>query len=526
MTTKIDSRTLADRLQKADSEVALLDVREVAAHATGHMFHAGNMPISRIELELRRAVPRLDTPLVLTDGSGELSEHAADLASAAGYTNIRIHAGGASAWLNAGLPLYPEVDIPSKGFGAYARRYGRPQFISAKELSTLVGQPDVVVLDSRPRAEYQAGNIPGSLSAPAGDLVRCFNDLVPSPDTRVIVNCMSATRGILGGLSLRAAQVPNRVQVLHHGTHGWLLSGNELETGATRFSHTPSQPALRAASTRVSRMLSVANIPVIDANTATAWANDKRRTTYLIDVRNREEFEAVRLATWVNAPEGSVVMHPMAYVPTIGARVLLVDDDGIRAGIAALWLAQIGLWDVAVVRHSMVESTLIGGPDAPPKVALRPELRISVPELASLQANGSARIIDVSPSGDYAAAHIPGARWCSRAEVCDYMLDATFASDTVLTSTDGVLAAHAAREVGARVMALKGGNTAWEQAGHGLTDEYAEFVHPRDDVWLASSERPGDRNTNVQRYLDWEYTLLETLEKDGKVPYRNLLWNA
>lgn len=525
MTTRIDSRTLADRLRKTTGEMALLDVREVAAHASGHLFRAANLPLSRIEVELRRAVPRLDTPLILTDGSGELSDYAADLATGLGYTNIQVHTGGAAAWLEAGLPVYPEVDIPSKGFGAYARRYGRPDFISADELSSILGKPDVVVLDSRPRDEYQAGNIPGSLSAPAGDLVRCFNDLVPSSETRVVVNCMSATRGILGGLSLRAAQVANRVQVLHHGTHGWLLAGHELETGATRFSHTPSQPALRAASTRVSRMLSIANVPVIDAHTAADWSNDTSRTTYLIDVRNREEFEAVRLATWVNAPEGAIVMHPLSFVPTLGARVLLVDDDGIRAGVAALWLAQIGLWDVAVVRHSMVESTLIGGPEAPRKVALPRELRVSVAQLASLQSKGSARIIDVSSSTDYAQGHIPGARWCSRAEVSDYMQDATFATDTVLTSTDGVVAAHAAAEIGAGVLALEGGNAAWTRAGHALTEDYAEYVHTRDDVWLASSERPGDRDTNVKRYLNWEYKLLETLEADGPVPYRNLIWN-
>src|SRR5262249_60941808 len=99
---------------------------------------------------------------------------------------------------------------------------------------------DWVLIDSRPRREYQAGNIPGSIDAPAGQMLRCFDDLVPRPTTKVVVNCMSRTRGILGTSSLVAAGVPNEVYALRNGTRGWLLEGMTLEGGATRFAAAPT----------------------------------------------------------------------------------------------------------------------------------------------------------------------------------------------------------------------------------------------------------------------------------------------
>jgi hypothetical protein len=69
------------------------------------------------------------------------------------------------------LKLFPEIEVPTKGFGAFARRFGRPTFITAQELDrALRSDEDWIVLDSRPPAEYRKGNIPGSIDAPGADL--------------------------------------------------------------------------------------------------------------------------------------------------------------------------------------------------------------------------------------------------------------------------------------------------------------------------------------------------------------------
>jgi rhodanese-related sulfurtransferase len=153
---------------------------------------------------------------------------------------------------------------------------------------------------------------------------------------------MSRTRGILGGTSLVTAGVPNEVYVLWNGTRGWLLEGLVLERGATRFATAPSPQARQRARERASNLARRAGIRSIDRATLEQWRNDTTQTTYVFDVRDRDEYEAGHLAGACNAPEGSLVMGPDHYMGTQHARCVLVDDDMVRVTIAALWLSQMG----------------------------------------------------------------------------------------------------------------------------------------------------------------------------------------
>ena len=203
-------------------EIAFLDVREIVPFGTGHPLLATHLPLGHIECEIAGLVPRRDTRVIVTDGGEGLSAVAAHRLARLGYENVAVLAGGAPAWAAAGLALFPEIEVPSKGFGDFVVHNARPTFITPRELERAIASgEDWVLIDSRPRQEYQAGSIPGSIDAPAGQMLRCFDDLVPHPTTKVVVNCMSRTRGILGGTSLVAAGVPNEVYVLRNGTRGW-----------------------------------------------------------------------------------------------------------------------------------------------------------------------------------------------------------------------------------------------------------------------------------------------------------------
>jgi len=102
-------------------------------------------------------------------------------------------------------------------------------------------------------------------------------------------------------------------------------------------------------------------------------------------------------------------------------------------------------------------------------------------------------------------------------------------SPLVLTSADGVMAHLAASDLAelgfADVLVLEGGNAAWCGAGLTPASGPTHLLSPRDDLWLASSERPGDARANVMAYLDWETSLLETIESSGCVPFHNVLWH-
>src|SRR5262245_59576191 len=335
------TRTAAEVAAMLDDgrEIAFLDVREIVPFGTGHPLLATHLALGHIECEIARLVPHRDTRVIVTDGGEGLSAVAAHRLARLGYINVAVLAGGAPACAAAGFALFPEIDVPSKGFGDFVAHHARPTFITPRELERAIARgEDWVLIDSRPRQEYQAGHLPGSIDAPAGQMLRCFDDLVSDPATKVVVNCMSRTRGILGGASLVAAGVPNEVYVLWNGTRGWRLEGLALEGGATRLAPAPSARARARARERARHLARRAGLASIDRATLERWRGDSTRTTYVFDVRDRDEYEAGHLPGARNAPEGALVMSPDLYLGTQNARCVLVDDDGVRATIAGLWL--------------------------------------------------------------------------------------------------------------------------------------------------------------------------------------------
>src|SRR5262245_54200082 len=122
-----------------------------------------------------------------------------------------------------------------------------------------------------------------------------------------------------------------------------------------------------------------------------------------------------------------------------------------------------------------------------------------------------------------------GAHWCRRSALARALAStAASGSPLVLTSADGVMARLAASDLAklgfADVLVLEGGNAAWCRAGFTPASGPTQLLSSRDDVWLASSERPGDARANVMAYLDWETSLLVAIERGGYMPFRNLPW--
>jgi len=514
-------------------EIACLDVREIVPFGTGHPLLATHLALGHIECEIAGLVPRRDTRIIVTDGGEGLSTVAAHRLTRLGYTNVAGLAGGAPAWAAAGLALFPEIEVPSKGFGDFVAHHARPAFITPRELEHAIASgEDWVLIDSRPRQEYQAGNIPSSIDAPAGQMLRCFDDLVRNPTTKVVVNCMSRTRGILGGTSLVAAGVPNEVYVLLNGTRGWLLEGLALERGATRFAPPPSPLARERARERASNLARRAGIRSIDRAILEQWQDDTTQTTYVFDVRDREEYEAGHLAGARNAPEGALVMSPDHYMGTQHARCVLVDDDTVRATIAALWLAQMGRCTPYVLDDASRNGALtVTGPEPRQVLGLAsaPNATLTPLALDALVRHANPLIIDVGTSAAYVLSHVPGARWCLRSALSRTLASmAASGSPLVLTSADGVMARLAASDLAelgfADVLVLEGGNAAWCGAGFTPASGPTHLLSPRDDLWLASSERPGDARVNVMAYLDWEMSLLAAIERSGFVPFHNVLW--
>jgi rhodanese-related sulfurtransferase len=350
----------------------------------------------------------------------------------------------------------------------------------------------------------------------------------------------------IGAQSLINAGVPNKVLALRNGTMGWSLAGYTCDRGKARRAAAPSREALAWAQAAAAQVAQRFGIERIDRAALERFRADTARTLYLFDVRDPDEYAAGHVAGARSAPGGQLVQATDAYIGTLGARVVLVDEGEVRAVMTASWLKQMGFADVFVLAEAGAETAVPATPllgDPPPR-----ELAIDCTGLVALLARDAAAVIDLSLSRDYRAAHIPGAWFAIRARLKETLtpapsppspassgglewghwrgtgrLERELRGTLVLTSEDGVLAGLAAREVEAlrltdsseQVRWLEGGNAAWRAAGHPLTDAEPRLADEPIDTWLKPYERPHDTTQAMRDYLAWEVDLPARIAADG-----------
>lgn len=522
MTARIPAAGLRSRLASR-AEIALLDAREQGVHHQGHPFFACSAPLSRLELMVGDLVPRRSTPIVVLDGGDErLAERAAARLAELEYIDVSILEGGCAAWRLAGGELFSGVNVPSKAFGEFVEhRYDTPRMPPEEVKRLRDSGARLAILDSRPFDEYHRMSIPGGVDVPGAELAWRVHELAPDPETLVVVNCAGRTRSIIGCQSLRNAGIPNRVVALKDGTMGWELAGFEVERGASRVAPAPGEKARTKAlesAARVARRFGIKTAPRAEVR---KWLEDGTRTTYLLDVRPKEEFEACRIAGSRHAPGGQLVQATDEYVGTRNARIVLADPERVRAVMTASWLAQMGWDDVFVLEGGFEGWETARGPRVREVPGLKPWPGVAP---ADFDPRG-ATVIDFSTSLSFRDRHVPGARWAVRARLDDARRTIGEARELVLTSEDGLLGQLAAPEAqalwpGARVGVLEGGNGAWFAAGREAEAGIERATTALDDVWYKPYDRGADYGKHARAYLDWEVALAEQIRREPAVRFR------
>ena len=523
MTTKfIDATILRSALLDGD-EIALIDVREQGAFGHDHLLLAVNIPLSRFDLVIADFVPRASTRTVLCDADGRLTKRAAAVLDRLGYEDVSILEGGVKAWLDAGFELFSGVNVPSKAFGEYVEHHFGTPNISAEELKAKVNAgEDLVILDSRPIEEFKNMSIPGGIDTPGAELVHRVRAVVPDTKTLVVVNCAGRTRSIIGCQSLVNAGLENPVVALKNGTMGWHLAGFELDRGSDRVAGEVSASALDWARSAAARVGTRFGVRSINHKTLATWrAEAKDRTLYLLDVRLPEEFEAGHIPGSRSAPGGQLVQATDRYIATRHARVVLIDDNGVRATMTASWLVQLGFADAVVLDSTADGAELVKGPHVPvlPEFDMAKVSAVEPADLSQQLDDGKVVVVDFADSLTYRAGHIPTARWTARSRIHQLIGFLPPAETYVATAPDEDLARLAASEMvkmtSTPIAYLKGGNAAWIDAGLPQTTGVESAVGPVDDVY----ERPYDREKGVEEamnmYLDWEIELVDQIERDG-----------
>ncbi|NNE85856.1 MAG: thiosulfate sulfurtransferase [Alphaproteobacteria bacterium] len=528
MTQTISPSQLKNMLSDGE-ELALIDVREQGVFGQGHLLLASCLPLSHLEMRIADLVPWMRTRVVLLDGGdGEaLTETAGERLTRWGYGNVALLAGGLAAWRDAGYEVFSGVNVPSKAFGEYVEHaYDTPRLTAGELKSRRDAGEDIVVLDSRPFAEFHRMSIPGGIDAPGAELVYRAHDMAPAPDTPIVVNCAGRTRSIIGAQSLINAGFPNPIAALENGTMGWHLAGFNVARGATAVAALPSTAGLEHARTAATRVAERFGVERVSAETLAEWRHDgDAYSLFLLDVRSPGEFALGHLPGSRNAPGGQLVQGTDEFIAVRHARIVLIDDTEVRAVMTASWLIQMGWHDVHVLAGGLNDLDLTSEPHTPLIYGEPWPNLIEPADLNTVLDDGSVSVIDLDTSLIYRDGHIPGARWAVRSRLQTQIDDLPASQTIVVTSGDGRLAALAAGEIAvlrpdSAVLVLKGGTQAWKTQGLALETGLTHPLGPNDDVQYKPYDREGGVEAAMQDYLQWEVALVEQIARDGNLTFR------
>lgn len=515
------------QLIQSDRECALLDVREQGSYSSGHLLFAICLPLSRIDLLIEDLVPGKQTLVVLMDVPEEesLAERAANRLEAMGYEEVHLLTGGVPAWRARGFELFTGVNVPSKAFGEFVEHTCDTPRLEASEIKDrLDAGQDMIIVDSRPLAEFQRMSIPTGVDVPGAELVYRIHDLAPDPETLIVVNCAGRTRSIIGAQSLINAGLPNPVVALKDGTMGWHLAGYALEHGSNQKAPAPSEIGRAKAQAYAAKVRRRFGVSGVNQAHVEQWLQDTGRNTFCLDVRSPEEYLASHVSGYRSAPGGQLVQATDEFVGVRNARIVLSDETGIRATMTASWLLQMGWREVYILEDDYTSLSHTSGPWADARTKARvDQLPPATVTTAALAADlERVVVVDLGPSPAYDMGHIPGAIWCTRARLAEWLEDLV-PDRVVLTSPDGRLARMAlvdAYPPDLQVEALDGGTEKWISERRATTSGLERVVGPTDDVWFKPYDHRGEQEKFMRDYLTWEVALVEQIKRDGTTRFR------
>ena len=521
--SQIDANTLKQWLHDGH-EIALIDVREHGQYGEEHLFYVVSVPYSKLESEIQRLVPRKQVRMVIVgDEAGALSHKAINRLSAMGYSQLYILDGGMPAWKKAGYEVFAGVNLPSKAFGELAEHAFNTPRISAAELDKKIqDKEDLVILDGRPFTEFKKMSIPTAICCPNGELPLRIDDIVTSPDTTIVINCAGRTRSIIGAQTLINLGIPNKVLALENGTQGWYLADLKLDHGQTKkHALNIDQNTLAHRKSRARELAQKHGVKFVDRAQVKQWQQDDQRTTFICDVRTPEEYAQGTVPGAQHCPGGQLVQATDQYVGIRGARLVLVDHEGVRAPAMASWLAMLG-WDVSVWEDAF---------EAKSPQQNQTQVETSSPNVMELMAEDiekhlktGAQLIDLRPSMQYRAGHIKSAIWSIRPQL--QLIAEKLKDQAVILLAEekmiGSLAAMDIKELGAKSIYINTQKMADWEAAH-LPIEKTPNIPPDEqciDYLFFVHDRHDGNKAAARQYLAWEINLLAQIDEQEKAGFK------
>lgn len=506
----------------AQHEIAIIDLREEHLFAQQHPLFASNISLSRLEVEIYNRIPRLDTLVVLYDGGEGLVERAYPKLIAYGYRNVHVLTGGLKGWEQAGGELFSDVNSASKAFGEFVEHYKQTPSLSAEALQEKINNQDnIVILDARRFDEYHTMSIPGGRSVPGAELVLRATQWVKDSDTTIIVNCAGRTRSIIGTQSLINAQVPHPIYALRNGTIGWTLAEQTLAHGQELVYSDVLDATQHALAQQNSAALAQrAGVKTINKAHLDTLRDQADKTTYVFDVRSEAEYLTGHLpeSRWVAG--GQLVQETDHVAATRGARIVLVDDQLVRAYMTGSWLAQMN-WEVYVLVDEFDKLLTETGTWKAHTPTLAAVTQITAAQLQQRQTQENVVVLDFTTLANYKKGHIPQAKWLLKADIARVVGTGVLqtADSVVVTCGSSLLAQYAVEELSGLltqpVYVLSGGNAAWQAQGYAVEKNQHDILSAEIDRYKRPYEGTDNSKSAMQAYLDWEFGLVEQLAKDA-----------
>ena len=218
---------LKDRVDPTQS-VYLLDVRTHDEFRNGHVPGSHSSPGGQLIQTTDQQIAVRAGEIVLISETDVRASITAYWLSEMGLSNVSVLEGGIAAWKDADRPVEDgDGSVEAVGSDVLAEY---ADYTSPVELSALVDDAAVTVVDVGDSARYEDGHVPGAVWVPRYELEHALGADVPLDDP-VVLTCEDGTVSEFAVAQLRAEREIETVSALRGGVAAWRDAGFDVETG-------------------------------------------------------------------------------------------------------------------------------------------------------------------------------------------------------------------------------------------------------------------------------------------------------
>jgi rhodanese-related sulfurtransferase len=374
-TPRMTPDELIERTRRGE-RLIILDSRTREEFERTHVPGAVSVPGGELPAFATRLLAREENrgaTLVVNCAGRTRSILGADLLLRMGLEDVYALENGTAAWTLAGHELergagatVPAGDMDAAAVWTFAERFASEEgveTISVDDFKRMRERGELhYAIDARLPEEYAAGHLPGSVSMPAGQIALVGDEVIVVNQAPAVFISRSGVRARIAAAVGRQIGYP-RCLVLEGGLRAWQDAGGALERDSPP-AETPGLDDARAM---------IGSVTAVDLHAELASGAGVQ----IVDVRGSGDYALAHLpdSRWI--ARGELERQIGRYVPVRDRPVVVTDDDGRRAALAARTLNELGYQEVRFLEGGVNAWSAAGfatvagldGADVPLKIA-------------------------------------------------------------------------------------------------------------------------------------------------------------